>query len=63
MQFNIKADHIAALLSLMVGVCTYLMMGRFHVSEKMRLGTGILSVLVFAIFWSIISLGTNDDEE
>lgn len=60
---NFSVNHVVSLLGLILALASYLMLHRYHVPEKICVGAAILALLVVAIFWSCVLLGTDDDEE
>lgn len=60
---SFSLNHVVALLGLVLSLSSYLMLHRYGVPEKICVGGGILALLVVAIFWSSVLLGTDDDED
>ncbi len=60
---NLTINHLVALLALVLSIASYLMMRRFHFPDKVCVGGAILCILVVAIFWSCVLLGTEEDDE
>jgi len=56
-------NHVVALLAMVLSMASYLMLHRYGVPEKVCVGAAILALLVVAIFWSSVLLGTDDDED
>ncbi len=59
----LSINHIVALLGLVLALSSYLLMKRIGLPDKIAVGCGILGALVVSIFWTSVSLGTEDDEE
>ena len=60
---SFSLNHVVAVLGLVLGLSSYLMLHRYGAPEKVCVGAGILAILVVSIFWSSVLLGTDDDED
>lgn len=60
---RITLNHAVAFLGLILGLAVYCMMTRYQIPERIAFGSGILSVLVVAIFWTAINLLEDDDDD
>jgi hypothetical protein len=56
-------NHLVALLGLVLALSSYLVLKKLGVPDKICIGGAILSVLVVAIFWTSVLLGTEDEDE
>jgi hypothetical protein len=63
MQPRFTVHHAVALLAFVLAMAVYQMMNLFHVPSKIAWGSGILSILVVAIFWSATNLGSDDEDD
>lgn len=62
-MFRITIHQVVAVLGLALALGVYSLMTRMGVPEKIRIGAAVLSILVVAIFWSAVQLGTDDDDD
>lgn len=55
-------NKMVAVLALCLAISSFLVLKRYHFPDKICIGGAILSVLVVAMFWSAVLLGTREDE-
>jgi hypothetical protein len=60
---RINANHAVAFLALVLAVCVFAVMEKLGAPSKICWGSGILSILVVAIFWTAVNLGTDDEDD
>ncbi len=60
---SLTVNHVVSLLGLVLALSSYLVLKKYGVPDKICVGAAILSLLVVAIFWSCVLLGTSDDED
>ncbi len=60
---SLTVNHVVSLLGLVLALSSYLVLKKFGVPDKICVGAGILSLLVVAIFWSCVLLGTSEDDD
>lgn len=63
LPLTLTVNHVVSLLGLVLALSSYLVLKKFGVPDKICVGAGILSLLVVAIFWSCVLLGTSDDDD
>lgn len=63
MSPRITVNHAVALLALVLAVAVFSLFTRMGVPSKIAWGSAILSILVVAIFWSAVNLGSDDEDE
>ena len=59
----ISNNRLVAFMGLILGMTSYVALHSCHFPEKICVGSIFLSVLVVAVFWSAIMIGTEDDED
>jgi hypothetical protein len=60
-EFSI--NHLVAFLGLILAIAVNLLLRKFGYPEKICWGASIMSILVVSMFWSIVMLGADDDDE
>lgn len=60
---RINVNHIVSFLALVLAAAVFSLFTRLGVPSKIAWGSAILSILVVAIFWSSINLGSDDEED
>lgn len=60
---RLTIHHAVAMLAIVLALAVFQMMTLFHVPGKIAWGSAILSILVVAIFWSAINLGSDDEDD
>jgi high-affinity Fe2+/Pb2+ permease len=58
-----NVNHAVVVLGFVLAFSVYALMTRFGVPERIAIGSGMLSILVVAIFWSAINLTSEEDED
>lgn len=60
---TLSINHVVSLLGLVLALSSFIVLKKFGVPDKICIGAGVLSLLVVAIFWSCVLLGTSEDED
>jgi uncharacterized YccA/Bax inhibitor family protein len=60
---RLTIHHAVAALAIILSLAVFAMMQRFGVPSKIAWGSAILSILVVAIFWSAVTLGSDDEDD
>ena len=60
-QFSL--NQVVALLGLLLAVGMNLLLRKYGYPEKISWGASILSILGVAMFWTIVMLGAQDDDD
>lgn len=59
----ITLNHMVATLSVCLALSSYLVLRRYGFPDKICIGASILCILLVAIFWTSVLLGTGDDDD
>ena len=59
----INLNHMVATLAVCLALSSYLVLKRYGFPEKIAIGSGILCILLVAMFWTSVLLGTGDDDD
>ena len=59
----INLNHMVATLAVCLALSSYLVLKRYGFPEKIAIGSSILCILLVAIFWTCVLLGTGDDDD
>ena len=63
MSPRLNVNHAVAVLALVLALAVFSLFTRMGIPSKIAWGSAILSILVVAIFWSAVNLGSDDEDE
>jgi hypothetical protein len=60
---KLSLNHIVAVLGILLALAVNLFLRRIGFPDKIAWGASILSLLVVSIYWSLVKLGADDEDE